>query len=43
MLTLDGLRDVVGGVAHRVDGLADKSLIGFIGVWDRHDDWFLVE
>lgn len=33
---LDALRDVVGGVLDRVDGLADDALVGSVGVGSRH-------
>lgn len=33
---LDALRDVVGGVLDRVDGLADDALVGVVDVGSRH-------
>jgi len=35
-LSLDGLRDVVGGVGNRVGDLADNSLVGCVCVRGRH-------
>lgn len=35
-LALDGLRDVVGGVADGVHGLSDDALVGSVGVRGRH-------
>jgi hypothetical protein len=41
-LALDGLRDVVGGVLDRVDGLADDAVVGVVGVRSRHFEVWLV-
>ena len=44
-VALDGLRDVVGGVLDRVDGLANDALVWCVDVWCRHDVgcWLVVE
>lgn len=38
MRTLDGLGDVVDGVADRVGDLAEDALVGCVGVGGRHVD-----
>lgn len=37
-LTLDGVGDVVDGVANGVGDLADDALVGLVDVRGRHDD-----